>query len=255
MDIGLVLSGGGARGIAHLGVMKALEENDFVIKGISGTSAGSMVGALYGYGYTPDEILQILKQTSFFKLMWPAFTVKGLLDMDKIGTLLEKHMPGAVFEDLKVHLTVAATDLSAGKIKYFTSGEVLTPVLCSSCIPVIFTPIEYQGVVYVDGGILDNLPVEPIRKDYEVVIGSSCNPIEPYDNLTNVKLLLERTMLLTISKNTQISKGMCDLVIEPEGLGKYGGFELNKAEEIFNIGYDHAMRVIDHAPAVLKNGN
>src|SRR5215831_15320961 len=124
MKIGITLSGGGARGIAHIGVLKALEELGVKISIISGTSAGSIVGSLYSYGYKPEEIFSIIQKVSVFKSVKPAWTWTGLLSLDGLGAVLTKHMPENNFEALKLPLTIAATDIKKGETVYFTSGEL-----------------------------------------------------------------------------------------------------------------------------------
>src|SRR5687768_13673283 len=125
MITGLVLSGGGARGISHLGVIKALGEAGVKIDCMAGTSAGAITGALYSYGYKPDEILDIIVSTSFFKSLKIAWTLKGLLSIDGLQNVLLKFIPTNSFESLKIPLVVSATDLKRGKVEYFSKGELI----------------------------------------------------------------------------------------------------------------------------------
>ena len=125
MKIGIALSGGGAKGIAHLGVLKALEENQIKIDIVSGTSSGAICGAFYCSGIPPEEILKIITQTKILKHFKLTFSWNGLLDINKIGNILTKHLPGNSFEDLKIPLIVAATELRNGTTKYFKKGELI----------------------------------------------------------------------------------------------------------------------------------
>jgi len=242
MKIALILSGGGARGIAHLGVIKAIEESQISISCISGTSSGAVIGALYSYGYDADTILEKIVSTSFFKLLRPSLSMKGMLHMDGIGKLLKQYLPENSFSALKVPTFVASTNLKKGQTDYFDSGELITPLLCSSCIPVVFSPVSFNGNLYVDGGILNNLPVSPVKQNADFIIGSHCNPIADDFQSTGFRKLIERTMLMAINGNVNESKKQCDFVIEPEELKKFGGFEINKAEKIFAIGYEAAKK-------------
>ncbi|MBL7857501.1 MAG: patatin-like phospholipase family protein [Cyclobacteriaceae bacterium] len=237
MKTGLVLSGGGARGVAHIGMLKALEEFGITVDCIAGTSAGAIVGALYAYGYSPDKIFEIISTTGFFKSVRPAWSFTGLLSLDGLRTMLLNYIPENNFAVLKIPMTVATTDIRKGKSEYFSSGELITPILASACVPAIFNPVQIKGNVYVDGGILDNLPVRCIRHECDVVIGSHCNFISPDVDIKNIRNVVERTLLMAIGGNTISSKALCDVLIEPPGLGKYSGFELNKASELFDIGY------------------
>ena len=237
MQIGIALSGGGARGIAHIGIMKALKEKGVKLAAISGTSAGAIVGAMYSYGYEADEILEIIIKTSFLKRMRPALAKTGLLKIENLKDIFLKYLPENDFSALKIPLTVAATELKKGETVFFSEGELITPILASCCVPVLFNPVKYRGGMYVDGGILNNLPVEPIRDKMDFIIGCHTNPIDDDFDVKNVKVLIERSLLMAINGNTQKRKEMCNLLIEPPDLKKYAGSELSKARELFDVGY------------------
>jgi NTE family protein len=237
MKRGLVLSGGGARGICHLGVIKALEEFNVQIDFISGTSAGTITGCLYSYGYKPEEILQIIASASFSKTLRLAWTWMGLLSIDGLRHLLIKHIPENSFDALKIPVTIAATEIKKGKIEYFTQGELIPAILASCCVPAVFNPVQYNGGLYVDGGVLDNLPVKGISDKCDFIIGSHCNFIRSDVDLKNFRSVIERTLLMAISGNTTVSKTLCNVLIEPPDVGKYSGFDLSKAKEIFEVGY------------------
>lgn len=238
MKIGLVLSGGGARGISHLGVIQALEEFGVKVSIIAGASAGAIIGALYSYGFRPKEILEIIKNVSVFKSVRPSWTLTGLLSMEGLKDVLLTNMPENSFEYLKIPLTIATTDLRKGTSTYFSEGELIHPIMASSCVPAIFAPVAINGNIYVDGGVLDNLPVKPIRNSCDFIIGVNCNPIGTDFDPKNIKLVVERTLLMAINTNTQLSRSLCDVFIEPAGLSKISGFEIGKAYEIFDIGYE-----------------
>jgi NTE family protein len=240
MKIGLVLSGGGARGLMHLGVMKALNELGVTFSCISGTSAGSIIGALYAYGYSPEEILKHISG-GYFKAVRPAWALSGLMRLDGLKAELLRFMPENRFSSLKIPLTTTATDLVKGRATYFDEGELVPAVLASACVPAVFNPITINGVMYVDGGIVDNLPVRPIEDKCDFIIASHCNPIDDQFDRMNIKAIIERSLLMAINGNTVISKGMCDVIIEPPAIGKFGGFEIGKAKEMFSIGYDFTL--------------
>lgn len=237
MKLGLVLSGGGARGIAHLGVMKALDEFGVTFHCISGTSAGSIAGCMYSYGYKPDEIVKILQSISFFKSLKLAWTWTGLLSFDGLREALLKYMPENSFDSLKIPVTLAVTEIKKGKVEYFSTGELMTPIQASCSVPAVFKPVQYQGGVYVDGGILDNLPVKAIHDKCDFIVGSHCNFITSEFDIRNFRSVIERSLLMAINGNTMVSKSLCNILIEPPDVGKYSGFDLSKATEIFEIGY------------------
>jgi NTE family protein len=235
--VGLVLSGGGARGVAHLGVLKALDELGVVIDQISGTSAGALVGALYAHGLKPEAIFELIHGVGFFSSVRPAWARTGFFTMDGMKELLQKNITVTLFENLPLPLVVAATDIRKGKIHYFTEGELLPAVLASCSIPGIFNPISFNGNLYVDGGLIDNLPVKPIRSQCEIIIGSHCNHISSDVDVTNLKSVIERSLLIAIYSNTEISRSMCDVFIEPPRMDRFSSLDLGKAREIYDFSY------------------
>ena len=141
---------------------------------------------------------------------------------------------------------IGTTDLEHGSTFYFSQGELIKPILAAACIPVLFKPVEINGTKYIDGGILNNLPVEPIIGKCDKIIGVHTNPIHDDFQGKNVKNILERTMLMAISGNTKINAGRCDYYIEPPALGTYTGMDISKARELFDIGYQYTKEIIDN---------
>ncbi|MEJ7645800.1 MAG: patatin-like phospholipase family protein [Chryseolinea sp.] len=235
--IGLVLSGGGARGIAHLGVLRALDEWGVKFQYVSGTSVGAILGAMYANGMRPYEILEVITKTRILRSLRPAWTLRGLLRLDTIHILIEKYIPHNLFSELQMNLTVAATDIQAGRTTYFTSGALIPALLASSCVPGMFNPVELNGTSYVDGGIMDNLPALPIRQHCTLIVGVHCNPIVPVQRATSFKAVIERALLLAINGNAVNSRSLCDILIEPPELGTISTFELARARELADIGY------------------
>jgi NTE family protein len=239
MKIGMALSGGGARGFAHLGVLKALQEFGVVIHMLSGTSAGSIVGAFFAHGYTPDQTLSILSNTGILNSVRPAWSWSGILSLDGFKETLKKHFPENSFEALKLPLTIAATEIRLGKIVYFSKGELITPIIASSSIPAVFNPVTFNGNTYIDGGILDNLPVRPLVGKCDFIIGVHTNPVSQKFDIKNAKEITMRSLLMAINVNSTASKAHCNIVIEPPALGTYSPLDISKANEIFEIGYTY----------------
>jgi NTE family protein len=235
------LSGGGARGFAHAGVLKALNESGIYPEVISGVSAGAIVGALYADGHTPDQICEIFSsKNSFFNYVKPRLPGKGMFKTVGLKENLTKNLHAETFEELKLPLYVAATNIHTGKIEYFSKGQIVDRVLASAAIPVLFEPVEIDGNLYVDGGVLDNFPVTPILKDCRELIGISLNPILPEDNFKNLVRIAERTFRLSVSSNISPKIGLCDMVFEPKELGSYGLLDASKGRDIFRMGYEYA---------------
>ena len=161
MDIGLVLGGGGARGFAHIGVLRALDEHGIRPVAIAGCSMGGIVGALYAAGFTPVEIEHMFEDISGFDLMsWG----KGgsLIGGEGIVKQLAKHLP-TTFAELKIPLEVVAVDVQEGKQVILNTGELLIALRATSAIPGVISHVVYEDRVLIDGGLINNLPVDVIR--------------------------------------------------------------------------------------------
>lgn len=238
MKIGLALSGGGARGFAHFGVLKALEELGVKIDVVSGTSAGSIVAAFYACGYSVDEAKGLASKTNLFQVVWPAFSWKGVFSMSRSEEIFKKHFPNDDFSSTKIPLYITATNLNTGQAEIFSKGGMIKPMMASCCIPFIFDPVKIDKNVYVDGGLVNNLPVEAIRDQCDIVLGVNVSPVLNEDKLEGTKKMIERISMVSINANVAKSKSLCDLVIEPKALREYGTFDLKSADELFKIGYD-----------------
>ena len=252
MKIGLALSGGGSRGVAHLGAIKAMEEYGYKFDHVSGVSAGAIIGAFYCNGYTPEDILKIIEKTSLYKVVRPAVSWRGLLKLDKVVKEFKSYFKEDSFEALKIPLHISATEIKSGKIKYFSEGPLLRTVLASGSIPVVFDPVKIDDVYYMDGGILNNLPVEPLKATCDKVVGIHTNPIGIVETPINMKMLMERSLLLAINGNIEIRKRLCDLFIEPDGLDKFNVFDIKRTKEIFEIGYEYTSRLLESEQGFLK---
>ncbi|MCG8310145.1 MAG: patatin-like phospholipase family protein [Cytophagales bacterium] len=237
--LGIALSGGGSRGIVHLGILKALDEAGIKIHRVTGTSAGAIAGLFYCSGYTPESIMEIVRETRLIKYVRPAMSKSGLLKLETIIQVFKKYIKHDSFEALQIPLIVAATNVKKGVSVFFHEGPLIRPVLASCAVPVVFDPIELNGDSYIDGGILNNLPVEPLIGQCDVIIGSNCNPISENYEPGNMRSLLERSLLMAINVNAFAKKELCDLFLEPDGMKAYGGFDFSRAREIFEIGYQY----------------
>jgi NTE family protein len=242
--IGLALSGGGVRGIAHLGVMQALIENGITFSHISGTSAGAVAAAFFAEGYTPKEILQIIKDTRLLKLLRPSLGSTGLISILKARFLFGRYIPHNSFDKLKIHVTISSVDLGEGRLVYFTDGELDMAILASCCLPGIFRPIIINDHMYIDGGILNNFPVEPLVGNCDLIIGSSCNHLPVVTEIKSFGSLVDRAAMIAINSSLNMHKILCDVVIEPRGLGGYGIFNTDAADEVFMIGYEEGLKAV-----------
>ena len=247
----MALSGGGVRGISHLGVLKALNEASIFPTHLSGASAGAIAGTMYCSGYSPEEILKIIVDTNYFKFIRPAISWKGILTMSQVEKLLKLYLKENTFSMLEIPMTVVATDIQKGKAVYFSDGELIKPVMASSCIPGMFEPIQYDNKFLIDGGVLNNLPVEPLDGVCDTIIGVNCNHLPEESNIKSMKGLIERSVIMSMNYNVYSRKNKCDYFIEAHGLGKYGVLDIRKASKIFDFGYTTALEYIDKNPSIL----
>lgn len=242
--VGIVLSGGGIRGIAHLGVLKACINAGIQISRVSGTSAGAIAGAFYAAGIDPEEGLNIFIKTKLLRFIRPALGSLGLINIENTATILKEHIPYQLIEDLKVPLTITATNFSEGKLVYFKEGPLIRAVQASSCIPGVFKPIMIDGHMYVDGGILNNFPVEPLLDHCDFIIGSSCNHLKPVDKITRISSLMQRATIMSINHDMERKAKFCNLMIEPKGMGEISTFDTKKAETIYWLAYEEALKTL-----------
>ena len=235
--IGLVLSGGGARGFAHLGLIQALNEAGIYPDVISGTSAGALAGVLYADGHTPKEIMKIMNSGSRLDFMRPTLPREGLLQIGGVLKILKTSLRAKTFEELKIPLYVSATDLNNGKAVYFSEGDLLDPVIASASIPVLFQPVMINKICYVDGGVMDNLPVRPIENKCKILIGSFVNPVGYMDKISGLINIAERTFMLSMSKEIIEKAKKFDLFVAPLELRNYKILDPEKADDLFSVGY------------------
>jgi NTE family protein len=243
-NTGIVLSGGAVRGFAHLGVIKALHEAEIIPDVISGVSAGSIVGAFYADGYEPEEILEIFESTNFYKLVGILYRGSGIFDIRGLKKLLKNNIKAKTFDDLKKPLIIAATNLITGRVEYFSQGSIVDKVLASSSIPVIFKPQKINGIAYVDGGLVNNLPLAPIKDKCKIIIGVNVTPLEEDPELNGIRDVAMRSFHISIARSVYEKKDVFDIYIEPEELRNYGYFNVKKGLELFNIGYEAAVKAL-----------
>ncbi len=254
--IGYALSGGFIKGFAHLGVMQALLEHDIKPNIISGVSAGALAGVFCADGNEPHEVIQFFSHHKFMDLTSWSRTAAGLLKLDDFIDFLKSNLKAKRLEDLKTPLIVTATDLDHGLSIQFQTGDIAPRIAASCCMPVLFTPIRIDGIDYVDGGVFKNLPASVIRRDCEKIIAINVSPIAPKEYKRNIINIALRSYHFMFRANTFADKLISDLLIEPSGLEGYNNTELEKAEEIFNLGYkcgnDTLNRLMENKNTIWK---
>jgi len=242
---GLVLSGGGTRGFAHLGVIAALFDMGIKPYVISGTSAGAIAGAFIAAGKNPQYILETLKKGSFFNYTKLQIPRDGLMKLDGLKELFHREIPAKNLEELDIPFFVAISNLNSGTVEYRNKGLLGETVLASSSIPILFAPVEIDGNLYVDGGLLDNIPVEPIKLDCEQIIVVNISPINPKDKFKNLVEIATRTFYMSVNANMKQVRKYATYYIEPEGIDNYEILSRTHADELYRLGYDSTIRILD----------
>ncbi len=243
-NIGIVLSGGAARGFTHLGVLKALEEFDMKPDIISGVSAGAIAGVLYADGYSPEEILQIYTRKSIFEFMQMTIPKTGFFKPSGLKETLIKYLRAKTFKQLKIPLVVTATNILAGKSEYFREGDLVEAVLASSSVPVIFEAVMINKIPYVDGAVMNNFPVEPLVDQCKKLIGVYINPTGQIEQLSGMIHIAERAFHLAIASEMRPKQHLFDIFIEPKEITNYSLIDLKKAPELFEMGYKKTVEIL-----------
>jgi len=244
-NTGLVLSGGGTRGFAHLGVIAALLEKDIKPDVISGVSAGAIVGAFIAAGKSPEEILAIFKKGSFFKYTKLHIPIDGLLKLDGLKEVLENEIPIANIEELEIPFFVGISNLNEGTIEFRNSGPIAISVLASSSIPILFSPVEMDGKLFVDGGLMENIPISPLKNSCEQIIVSNISPINPNAKIKNLIQIATRSFYMSVNNNRKEVQKKAAMFIEPEGIEKFDILLRTHADELFELGYHHTKKLLD----------
>lgn len=245
--IGLALSGGGTKGIAHAGVLKFLEEKNIRPSIISAASAGAIVASLYGIGKTPVEILEFFKSVYFFNWKHFVFNRPGFINSEAFKTYFKPVFKDTRIKDLSTETMIVSTDLVSGETKVFDKNtRVIDAVIASSAFPGITTPYPVDEILYSDGGILNNFPADLIHHKCEKLIGVYVSPQEVFtrEQLNSIKSITIRAFDLLSYKIEEPKFAFCDWFICPQKLCSYGTFENKRSrmDEIFEIGFSEAKK-------------
>ena len=201
--VGVALSGGGVRGFAHLGVLQVLEEADIPVEVIAGTSMGGLVAGLYAAGIPLQALIDFSQRTGIMDLASPDQRWRGLFDHDKMAPMLARLLgdPEITFEDLQIPAAVVAADVESGETVLLRSGPLIPALLATSAFPLVFTPVYHQGHWLVDGGMVNNLPVDVVRQmGADRVLGVNVPPsvhIAPEQEEHHTALSIRALSLLT----------------------------------------------------------
>ena len=240
--IALVLGGGAARGFAHVGVIRALEQEKIPIDMIIGTSVGSLIGAIYASDRNSFELewtaFTLEKDDLFDYGIFSAITGMGLAKGDKLEEFVRTKIPTANIEDLKIPFAAVATDLNRGKRVVLDKGSVARAVRASSAIPGVFNPVDYQGKLLVDGGVMDNIPISVAReKGADIVIAVDISEHLANFNLTNIVDVVLQAVNIMFNENTKYKKKDADVLITP-AVGNVGMLDFTQKKRCMEAGIE-----------------
>jgi len=242
--VGLALSGGSTLGIAHVGVLKALADNGISIDCISGTSAGALVAACYAFGLPISEISDLAKGMNWKKISSFAYSRLGLHSNKPMSNFITDLLGDVKIEDAGIPLAVIATDIETYEMVTLRSGSLHEAVRASTCIPGLFSPVELDGKLLVDGGLSENLPLTSLAEmGATIKIGvnlvanpPSLKPKNVFDVLNNSFTVLSRHRDSSLSSRA-------DVIIEPD-LSAFNASKFKDAELMMKEGYDATIRVM-----------
>ncbi len=243
--IGLALSGGAARSVTHIGVLKALEEAGIEITCISGTSGGAIIAAFHAAGMPADEMLQVAARTRLIDLGGFGFRRLGFFSSDKLYRLVADHMGDLRFDQLRIPCAIVVTDLLTGQGRVIETGSVALAAQASCCIPQIYAPVEMDGSLYVDGGLVDYMPTRALlRHDPPVIVGVNLGYHRHRDYRPRHLLsLIMHVMGLVAQQNAVAAARYAHLVIKPD-LRNFSSFEIKEAEAMVEVGYGATLHEI-----------
>ena len=241
--IALALSGGGNRGAIHVGVLYAFDVNDIKIDAISGTSAGAIIGALYSSGLSARKIKQILDVQKTMKMLH--FTLKngGIANMKNLKKVLNENIKENNYKYLKNKLFICASNIDDAEFEIFSEGDLFSHVSASGSVPILFEPVLINGKHYVDGGLFNNLPVDPLLGKYDNVIGVHVNNYK-IKGKQNIKTVANQIFSMVIKQNVKRNMAKCDYLINPELDQPYRNFSKKNTEKLFEIGYNAGIEFI-----------
>jgi NTE family protein len=236
-SIGVALGGGFARGLAHVGVLKVLEQEGIPIDYIAGTSVGSVIGAAYASGICPKELEEIAALVRFKDFSRWTLSRFGIFSNDKMALFLKKILRCKTFEELRIPLAVTATDVVTGEPVVFTSGELIDPVRASCAYPGMFLPVNVKGRLLVDGLLAHGVPATPLRDmgaEKVLSIFLSAHWVKP-KGPRHVFDVIGQCFSIAQAKMCGPWKAASDIILEP-AIGEFGYDDFARAKDLILAG-------------------
>jgi NTE family protein len=252
--IGVVLSGGGAKGLAHIGVLKVLEEGEIPIDSIVGTSAGAFIGGAYASGISIPQMIEMARRIRWSDLGRFRPSRLGIRDGRRMEAFIRAHFPVTRFEELRIPLAVVATEIMTGQMRVFTTGDLAFAIRASCAIPGYFTPaLDEEGRMLVDGAVVANLPTRvAVTLGAERVIAVDVNayPILETPPRNAFQIYTQALAILSFMAQSAMVEH-ADVLISPN-VAAFSWDELERAEELIRAGEEAARRCLPQCRALLS---
>ena len=245
--VGLALGGGGAKGVAHIGVLKALEEANVQIDYLAGTSVGAMVASLYAFNVDVDTISDLARRLTISDITTFKLNKTGFFTTDLLRKLLIDYVGDVNIEEASIPLAIVATDINTGEAVIFRQGSLVDAVCASASIPGIYIPMTLNGRTLVDGGLVQNVPVQPVKDmGAGVVIASHLSSVDRYEEPKNVLDVMRNAFEIAVSQHTKGEVDMADLLIAMDLSDFSHRDNTERHDELFAIGYETAAKQLSN---------
>ncbi|MCF7832552.1 MAG: patatin-like phospholipase family protein [Candidatus Marinimicrobia bacterium] len=242
--VGLALGGGAVLGAAHIGVLRAIEEFGIEIDCIAGTSIGAFVAGLYAFGLDWEDIQKISENLDWLDISGLSFSNMGLLSNRKMGELIREKIGDVNLEDSPIPVAMIAADIETMEKVILTTGDAGRASMASTSIPGIFTPVEIDGRLLVDGGIVENVPISPlVDMGVDIIIAVDLNSDHKSKRPENILEILLRSFVMSTHATTQFQTRNADILIKPD-LSEFNVIDMDQSHDLIEKGYQEALKVL-----------
>jgi NTE family protein len=250
--IGVALGGGAVRGYAHLGVLTALDEAGYAPAVLAGTSAGALAAAMYAFGAPLPRMRRQLAELRWREISAPTLASGGLFSNRELGALVREELGEARIEDAPIPLAIVATDIVTGEKVVFRDGPVAEAVMASACIPGVYVPVEVGGRMLVDGALVEDVPISPLRKmGAEVVVGVHLCPVPFFQPPTNMLEVLINASYIAIGSSARLQLREADVVITPE-VSRFNRVSTRQCPDLFDAGYAAGAQAVPEIQSCIE---
>lgn len=250
--IGIALSGGSARGIAHIGVLQALMDHKIPIDCIAGTSAGAIVATGFAFGVPMEKLQEKANGLSWYSLPNFPTSALGLASNQSVKNIMEQFIGDADISEAKIPLAIVATNIETGEKVVYSKGNVSLAVRASACIPGLFVPVEIDGLKMVDGGLSESLPLSPLQNmKADIKIGVNVIHWHSVKKVTNIFDVLSNSVDIVAEHQKENPLDYADIIIEPN-LSNYGPSDFSKTDAIVAEGYRAATLKIPEIKKLIE---